>query len=285
MRGAGVPSGDMEFEATFGTDAPVIGMVHLPPLPGAPRAPADGTRAMRDALDRATADARALDRGGVDGIMVENFGDAPFYPDDAPKHVVAAVTRAATAVAGETALPLGVNVLRNDAEAALSVAAAVDADYVRVNVHTGARVTDQGIVQGTAHETLRLREALGVDVGIFADTEVKHSAPIAAEGYTAESFADTAERGLADAVIASGRGTGEATDPEALEAIVAERDAHGLDTPVLVGSGVRAETVGNALSVADGVVVGTALKEGGETTASVEPERVAELVARADEAR
>ncbi len=285
MRGAGVAAGDMEFETTFGTDAPVIGMVHLPPLPGAPKAPADGARAMREALDRAAADARALDRGGVDGIVVENFGDAPFYPDDAPKHVVAAVTRAATAVAAETDLPLGVNVLRNDAEAALSVAAAVGADYVRVNVHTGARVTDQGVVEGRAHETLRLREALGVDVGIFADTDVKHSAPLAAEGYTAESFADTAERGLADAVIASGRGTGEATDPEALEAVVAERDAHGLDTPVLVGSGVSAETVGDALSVADGVVVGTALKEGGETTAPVDPDRVAELVARADEAR
>jgi len=128
----------MEFEATFGTDAPVIGMVHLPPLPGAPKAPADGVAAMRDALDRAAADARALDRGGVDGIMVENFGDAPFYPDDAPKHVVASVTRAATAITTETDLPLGINVLRNDAEAALSVAAAVDADYVRVNVHTGA---------------------------------------------------------------------------------------------------------------------------------------------------
>lgn len=275
----------MEFEATFGTDAPVIGMVHLPPLPGAPKAPADGARAMRDALDRAAADARALDRGGVDGIMIENFGDAPFYPDDAPKHVVAAVTRATTAVAAETDLPLGVNVLRNDAEAALSVAAAVGADYVRVNVHTGARVTDQGIVQGRAHETLRLREALGVDVGIFADTDVKHSAPLSAEGHTAESFADTAERGLADAVVASGRGTGEETDPEALAAVVAERDAHGLDTPVLVGSGVTAETVADALSVADGVIVGTALKEGGETTAPVDPDRVAKLVARTDEAR
>jgi len=275
----------MEFEATFGTDAPVIGMVHLPPLPGAPKAPADGVAAMRDALDRAAADARALDRGGVDGIMVENFGDAPFYPDDAPKHVVASVTRAATAITTETDLPLGINVLRNDAEAALSVAAAVDADYVRVNVHTGARVTDQGVVQGKAHETLRLRDRLGVDVGVFAETDVKHSAPLSAEGYTAESFADTAERGLADAVIASGRGTGEAMDPEALESVVADRDAHGLDTPVLVGSGVREDTVGDVLAVADGAIVGTALKEGGETTAPVDADRVAALVARADEVR
>jgi membrane complex biogenesis BtpA family protein len=282
----GGPSvGIMDFEATFGTDAPVIGMVHLPPLPGAPKAPADGEAAMAAVIERAASDARALDRGGVDGIMLENFGDAPFYPDDVPKSVVAGVTRGATAVAAETDLPLGINVLRNDAEAAISVAAAVGADYIRVNVHTGARVTDQGIVEGKAHETLRLRERLGVDVGLFADTDVKHSAPLTAAGYSAESFADTAERGLADAVIASGRGTGEAMDDEALDAVVAERESHGLDTPVLVGSGVRADTIGDVLTVADGAIVGTALKQGGETTAPVDSERVAELVARADEVR
>ncbi|MFC6890638.1 BtpA/SgcQ family protein [Halorubrum trueperi] len=275
----------MDFETTFGTNAPVIGMVHLPPLPGAPKAPDDATVAMREAVRRAEIDASALDRGGVDGIMIENFGDAPFYPDDAPKHVVAAVARAATAVAAETDLPLGINVLRNDAEAAVSVAAAVDADYVRVNVHTGARVTDQGIVQGKAHETLRLRERLGADLGVFADTDVKHSAPLTAEGHTAESFADTAERGLADAVIASGRGTGKAITAESLQAVVDERDAHGLDTPVLVGSGVRTDTVGDALEIADGVIVGTALKENGETTARVDDDRVADLVARADQVR
>jgi membrane complex biogenesis BtpA family protein len=275
----------MRFESTFGTAAPLLGMVHLPPLPGAPRAPDDGREAMRAAVDRAASDARALDRGGVDGIVIENFGDAPFYPDEVPPHVVAAVTRAATAVADETDLPLGINVLRNDAEAALSVAAAVGADFVRVNVHTGARVTDQGIVQGRAHETLRLRDRLGVDVGVFADTDVKHSAPLTAEGYTAESFADTAERGLADAVIASGPGTGEAVDADALESVVAERERHGLDTPVLVGSGVTPETVADLLRVADGAIVGTALKESGETTAPVDADRVAALVAAADEAR
>ena len=275
----------MKFEPTFGTAAPLVGMVHLPPLPGAPKAPDDGDKAMRAAIDRAASDARALDRGGVDGIVIENFGDAPFYPDEVPPHVVAGVTRAATAVAAETDIPLGINVLRNDAEAALSIAAAVGADFVRVNVHTGARVTDQGIVQGRAHETLRLRDRLGVDVGVFADTDVKHSAPLTPAGYTAESFADTAERGLADAVIASGPGTGEAVDTDALGSVVAERERHGLDTPVLVGSGVTQDTVADLLDVADGAIVGTALKRGGETTAPADADRVAYLVSAADAVR
>ena len=275
----------MEFDATFGTDAPLIGMVHLPPLPGAPGAPDDGSRAMAAAVDRAERDAAALDAGGVDGVMIENFGDAPFYPDDVPKHTVAATTRAAAAVADATDLAIGVNVLRNDAEAAVAVAAAVDAAFVRVNVHTGARVTDQGIVEGRAHETIRLRESLGVDVGVFADTDVKHSAPLTPAGYTAESFADTTERGAADAVIASGPGTGESVDPDALQAVVDERDEHGLGTPVLVGSGVRPDTVAELLTIADGAIVGTALKRGGETTAPVDADRVETLVARADEVR
>ena len=275
----------MNIESTFGTATPVIGMVHLGPLPGAPKAAADGAAAMQSVLEGAVADARALERGGVDGVLVENFGDAPFHPDDVPKHTVAATTRAATAVADATTLPIGINVLRNDAEAAVSVAAAVDAAFVRVNVHTGARVTDQGIVEGRAHETLRLRERLGVDVGIFADTDVKHSAPLTPETYSAESFADTAERGLADAVIASGSGTGAAIDRAALEAVVDERERHGLETPVFIGSGVRPETVTDLLALADGVIVGTALKVEGETTAPVDEARVAALVSRADDYR
>ncbi|ESS02471.1 MAG: membrane complex biogenesis protein, BtpA family [uncultured archaeon A07HR67] len=275
----------MSLESTFGTDAPVIGMVHLPPLPGAPAAPDDGTAAMEAAVDRAVSDATALDRGGVDGLVIENFGDVPFYPDDVPKHTVAATTRAATAVAAATDLPIGINVLRNDAAAAVSVAAAVGAAFVRVNVHAGARVADQGIIEGRAHDTIRLRERLGVDIGVFADIDVKHSAPLAPTGHSAESFADTTERGLADAVIASGPGTGEAIDDDALREVVAERERHGLDTPVFVGSGVRPATIADILSVADGVIVGTALKRDAETTAPVDPDRVTDLVARANTVR
>ena len=274
----------MEFETTFGTDRPVIGMVHLPPLPGTPRATATAAATMERVVDRAAADAAALDRGGVDGVVVENFGDAPFVPDDVPKHTVAATTRAATAVADATDLPVGINVLRNDAAAAMSVAAAVGAAFVRVNVHTGARVTDQGLLEGNAHDTLQLRDRLDADVGVFADVDVKHSVPVSGAG-DVESVADTVGRGLADAVIASGRGTGEPLAASALGAVVEERDAAGVDAPVIVGSGVTAETIGTVLDVADGAIVGTALKEDGETTAPVDPDRVAALVARANEVR
>ncbi|ESP89143.1 BtpA/SgcQ family protein [Candidatus Halobonum tyrrellensis] len=264
-------------EPTFGTDAPVVGMVHLPPLPGAPRF--EGSRA--ELFDRARADAASLDAGGVDAVLVENFGDAPFYPDDVPKHVVASMTRAVGEVREAVDVPVGVNVLRNDAEAALSVAAAGGAAFVRVNVHTGARLTDQGVVEGTAHETLRLRERLDADVRILADHDVKHSAPLATPEFAAESLVDAVERGLADAVVVSGPATGRGVDEGDLRAVVRRRDEAGLDAPVFVGSGVTADTVGDLLDVADGVVVGTALKADGDVAEPVSAERVRELVAAA----
>jgi hypothetical protein len=252
----------------------VIGMVHLPALPGAPGFDGD-----REAVrERALADARALDAGGVDALLVENFGDAPFYPGRVPAHVVASMTDLVGRVARTVEVPVGVNVLRNDARAALSVAAATGASFVRVNVHVGARVTDQGLVEGRAHETARLREELDADVSVFADVGVKHSAALGRDDVVAEAR-EAVERGLADSIVVSGSATGAETESGELERVAALGDE--LDVPVLVGSGVTPATVREALDTADGTIVGTALKEGGETTAPVDPERVVSLVSAA----
>ncbi len=263
----------------FGVAKPVVGMVHLAPLPGSPRFAGDRTGIRR----RAVYDAEILAAGGVDGLIVENFGDAPFYPDDVPKHVVASMTRAVSAVCDAVDLPVGVNVLRNDADAALSVAAATDASFVRVNVHTGARVTDQGIVEGTAHETVRLREGLDTDVRILADVDVKHSAPLA-DRPPAEVVGDTVERGLADGVVVSGAGTGRAVDTDHVSRVAGASER--LDgAPVFVGSGVTADSIGELLRLADGVIVGTALKRHGETTYPVDERRVSEIIEAANAVR
>jgi membrane complex biogenesis BtpA family protein len=151
-----------------------------------------------------------------------------------------------------------------------------------VNVHTGARLTDQGVVTGRAAETVRLRDRLGADVDILADVDVKHSAALA-ERPLSETIADLIERGHADGIVASGTGTGHGTDRDHLDAVVAARDQLGTDVPVFVGSGVTPDSIGELLSLADGVIVGTALKQGGATTAPVDEARVRELVAAADQ--
>jgi membrane complex biogenesis BtpA family protein len=192
-------------DTVFWARRPLIGMVHLAPLPGSARD--GGGNALDATLARAAGDAAALARGGADAVLVENFFDAPFAKDRVPPHTVAAMTRAVEAVRiAVPDLPVGVNVLRNDVIAALAIAHACGARFVRVNVYVGAAVTDQGIIEGAARDAVLYRRTLGADVAIFADVFVKHAA-LLGTGVTLEDAArDAVERGLADALIVSWRG-------------------------------------------------------------------------------
>ena len=252
----------------------VIGMLHLRPLPGSPRFDGDVAR-VRDELLR---DADALAGGGVDGLMMENFGDVPFYPDGVPAHVVAHMTALACAVRDRVPhLPLGINVLRNDGRAALAVAHACGASFIRVNVLCGARVADQGILHGIAHELMRDRAMLGGQgnaIKVLADLDVKHSAPLGAPRAIEDEVDDTIARGLADAVIVSGAGTGKGTDPQHVAAV---RAAAAGRVPVFVGSGVSVESLDALLPHADGFIVGTSLKRGGLVDHPIDVDRVRAL--------
>lgn len=224
-------------------------------------------------LERALVDARHLAEGGMDGILIENFLDAPFFGSQAPPETVAAMSRIVASVCATVDVPVGVNVLRNDARGALGVAAATGASFIRVNVHTGIMWTDQGSIQGNAADTLRARVVLAPDVAILADVLVKHATP--PPGLTLEdAAADTWGRGLADGLLVSGSGTGKATD---LEHVRRVREAVPA-APVLVGSGVGIDTVRDVLVAADGVVVGTALTREGRAGSGIDPARVRRLV-------
>jgi membrane complex biogenesis BtpA family protein len=249
----------------FPARKPIIGMLHVPALPGSPR-----NRLRFDQIrDWVVRDADALASGGIDAFMIENFGDVPFYPARVPPHTVTFLTALAVEVRRRHTLPLGVNVLRNDAAGALAVAAATGAEYIRVNVLTGARLADQGILQGAAHEVTRYRQLLGTATRILADVAVKHSAALAPRSLEDE-IEDTIRRGLADAIIVSGAATGK---PTGIQDLRIAKLAAG-DAPVFVGSGVSEHNVRDSLAIADGAIVGTAFKEGGDSNAPVDPERV-----------
>jgi membrane complex biogenesis BtpA family protein len=225
-------------------------------------------------IERAVADARALDAGGANAIMVENFFDAPFARDSLPPHTVAALTLAVSAIRAVTSLPLGVNALRNDARAAIAIAHICGAQFVRINVYVGAAITDQGIIQGAAREAVLYRKELGADIAIFADIFVKHATQLGG-GSLEDTAKDAVERGLADALIVSGAATGADTNPE--DAKRAKSAVPG--TPVLVGSGFNAETATSLLKFADGAIVGTSLKRNGIVSNPVDEERVRALKA------
>ncbi|MGD8452263.1 MAG: BtpA/SgcQ family protein [Phycisphaerae bacterium] len=254
-------------------DRPVIGMLHLPPLPGSPGFAGD-TAALRDALLR---DAEALVAGGVHALMMENFGDTPFTARRVPRYVVSWMTVLAGEVRRRFDLPLGINVLRNDGRSALAVAAAVGAAFIRVNVLCGARVTDQGIIEGIAYELLRERKWLGAEaIRIFADVNVKHSAPLGPPRPVAEEVADLVHRGGADALFVTGGATGRPTPPDDVRQVKDAADG----TPVFVGSGVTSANVAQFAGLADGFIIGTSFKQGGISTAPVDRARVAALMAK-----
>ena len=257
----------------LGHDKPIFGVVHLAPLPGAP----GYGGAIAPILARARRDAETYLEGGLQGILVENYGDQPFYRSAVGPETVAALTAAARAVRALGDFPLGVNVLRNDARAALAAAAAAEAQFIRVNVLAGTMLTDQGLIEGPAADLLRQRAAWGVGVKVWADLLVKHAVPLAPLD-PVEVARDLTERAGADALIVTGSRTGAPADPARLAAL--RRAAPG---PWLVGSGITPSTFATYAHAADGFIVATALERDGRSGAEVELERVRALArARAE---
>ncbi len=266
-------SGPTTFAARVRERKLVIGVVHLKPLPGSPRHTGESLESIAAA---ARSDAKEILDAGFDGWILENFGDAPFFKGPVPPHVLTFLTRIALELPRGEALT-GVNVLRNDAAGALAVAAAANLHMMRVNVHVGAMVTDQGLIEGDAATTTRARRWLAPDVAILADVDVKHASPLGSGFDMAEAAKETAYRGLAEALIVTGKATG---SPVNLNEIAQVRSAVP-DRPILAGSGVTLETVRDVLRRTDGVIVGSWIKRGGRVEDRVDAARARDFVAEA----
>ena len=185
-----------------------------------------------------------------------------------PPVTTAVMTRIACELPTSDAIVI-VNVLRNDPLAALSIAAGAGLDGIRVNVHTSAMLTDQGIIEGRAAETLRLRSQLGGKLGILADVDVKHAVQLATARELAELARETAYRGLADGLIVTGRATGARVAPEELaEVRQAVPDRH-----LFIGSGATESNIASLLETADGAIVGSSLKIDNDIARGIDPEK------------
>jgi len=254
---------------TFKTANPIIGVVHLLPLPTSAR----WGGSLKAVIDRAEQEATALASGGVDGIIVENFFDAPFPKDTVNPATVSAMSLVVQRLMNLVTLPIGINVLRNDALSAMAIATCVQAHFIRVNVLTGVMATDQGLIEGQAHQLLRYRRELGSDVKILADVLVKHARPLGSPNLTT-AVQETIDRGLADGVILSGWATGSPPSLEDLE--LASAAANG--TPVFIGSGANWENIPRLIQAADGVIVSSSLKRRGQIDQPIDPIRVSQFV-------
>lgn len=254
----------MKFKELFKAPKPLIACIHLMPLPGSPRY----RGRMREVYDTALRELEVFQRYSIDGLVVENFRDKPFYPDQIPAETIAALTALTREVVRAAGVPVGVNALRNDAQAAVAIATATEAHFIRVNVHMSAVVSEQGIIQGKSHHTLRLRASLRSGVLIFADVGVKHAAPLADRGLAVETK-DLADRGLADAIIVSGELTGAETKREDVDIV-----RRNTDLPILIGSGATPENLPHVFSRVDGFIVGSYFKKDGKADNLVDEKRV-----------
>jgi membrane complex biogenesis BtpA family protein len=249
----------------------LVGVIHLLPIPGSPSAAPKG--AFESLRNQAVADAITFRDAGVDGVIIENFGDAPFERAEVSPHTIAIMTRLALELREILCeQSVGINVLRNDAHAALGIATACEADFIRVNVFTGTVATDQGIIEGAARALHLERNRLQSSVKFAADIHVKHGTPLHVEPIE-EAASDTINRGKADAVILTGSGTGKITSTQDLTRV---REALPR-SPLWVGSGVTANQIAQLQGVADALIVGSWFR-GSSLKAPVQPDRVKELV-------
>jgi uncharacterized protein len=253
----------------FNTTQPIIGVVHLLPLPTSAR----WSGSLSAIIDRAEQEAVALASGGVNGIIVENFFDAPFPKSRVDPAVVSAMTTIVSRLMELVSLPIGINVLRNDSLSAMAIASCTGAAFIRVNVLSGVMATDQGLIEGCAYELLRYRRELGSDVKIVADVLVKHAQPLSSSDITT-AVQETIDRGLADAIILSGVATG---IPPSLEDLRLARSFAG-NTPIIIGSGADFDNISSLMQFADGVIVSSSLKRQGKIENSIDPIRVSQFV-------
>jgi len=247
----------------FAVEKPLVGMIHLRPLPGSVNYVRGSVHAI---VDAALYDLDALEKGGADAVLVESLGDAP-YAVAAPRETIATMSVIVDRLVKKAGIPLGVNVLRNDGLGSLAIAAAAGASFVRVNVFCGVAFADQGLIEGQARDLHWLRRDLGTDTRILADVHVKHAAHLT----SIEEAAIDACRNRPDALIVTGMATGRRTSPGDLQAVKS-----AVPLPVFVGSGVRIDNV-STYRDADGFIAGTSLKEEGAVAAPVDVERVRAL--------
>ncbi len=260
-------------EELFGVEKPIIGMVHLMPLPGSP---AYEGWSMDKIIEEALKDARALVEGGVDGIIVENMWDLPYYSgaQRIPPEEIAAHAVAAREIIKEVNVPAGITVIHNGGRVALGIAKAAGAKFIRVCLYTGAAVWDTGeFDHGNAADLMRLRKLLHAwDIRFFADIVKKHS--VVFPGIDIETHATWTDFYMADALIVTGTMTG--YPPTKEDVLRAKKAAPG--RPVIIGSGLNSDNAKELLSVADGAIVGTYFKVKGITQNPVDPERVRKLM-------
>ena len=262
------------------TSKPIIGMIHLPALPGSPK----HTLKFDDILSHALSDLNSLIESGIDGVLVENFHDYPFLKSEIPLQTLIPYTLLVQRIVQQSSIPVGVNLLRNACEQALTVASFTGADFIRCNFFTGAYISDQGLIEGCAASLKRFQKQLQSinpisNPKIFADVHCKHAAPLSSRSLDLE-VQDAFERGMADGIIITGERTGLPTKIKDLQLL----QSKGL-SPIIIGSGLTSENVDQLIPLSHGAIVGSSFKKDGLLSNPIDSKKVKQFMSKVKEIR
>lgn len=249
----------------------IIAMVHVGALPGTP----NHRDSLKRVIDQAVAEACLLEKHGFDAILIENMHDIPYLNGHVGPEIVAAMTAVGCAIRAAVRLPLGVQILAAANHAAMGVALAVDAAFVRVENFVFAHVADEGLMaSAAAGPLLRFRRQIGAEnIRIFADIKKKHAAHTLTGDISIAEAAEAAAFFQADGLIVTGAATGRPASIADLESV-----QRAVDLPVIVGSGATPDLLAEQWPHADGFIVGSFLKRGGRWQSTVDPGRVRALM-------
>ncbi|HKQ76612.1 MAG TPA: BtpA/SgcQ family protein [Blastocatellia bacterium] len=254
----------------FSNRKPVIGVIHVAALPGAPM----NKLPVSEIIAQAVREAAVYRDGGVDGIIIENMHDTPYLRGSVGPEIVAAMAVIGHAVKAECQLPTGIQILAGANIEAMAVAHAADLDFIRAEAYAFAHVADEGVIQSSAAQLLRYRKMIGADrAQVWTDVKKKHSSHAITADVSLGATAEAVEFMRGDAVIVTGSVTGDA--PKIAD--VEEAKSH-CRLPVLLGSGVDANNIADFYQAADGFIIGTYFKADGHWANPVDAERVRRLM-------
>lgn len=253
----------------FQVEKPIIGVIHLPPLPGSPRF----SGSLDSIVERAVKEAKTYEECGVDGVIVENFWDAPFNIRVKNVETITSMTIIVKSVVDEVSIPVGASMLRNSGVEALAVAYACKAKFIRVNALCQVIVAPEGILYPIAREVMELKFKLKCDVKVYADINVKHGKPLV-ERDIVEVAKECFTRCMADAIIVTGTVTGGEVNLQDLKRL---KDSK-VNGPIIVGSGVKAENIHKFWNLADGFIVGTYFRVNGDLSKGLDKGKISRLM-------
>jgi len=266
-----------KFKSIFKKEKPIIGMVHVQALPGAPKHKLDSSQI----LDKAIDEARMYQKAGIDSIMIENMHDIPYLKGSVGHEISSMMTLIAYLIKQETNIPVGIQILAGANKEALAAAKASNIDFIRAEGFVFAHTADEGIIEAQAGDLLRYRKHIDANsVAIFTDIKKKHSSHAITNDVSLVDTAKAARFFLSDGVIITGSHTGSSASVDELKVLKDE-----IDFPVIVGSGVTVNNVLDYLPISDGMIIGSHFKDGGFWENKLSYDRVADFMEKVNNNR